>query len=89
MTITRHDDDGHRFTLANRGACIDVIASWLHTQEPKKKEMANVKRLRKKVTDPKEPEAKQGDYMVGTDRNVLVLNRTYANRAYAERAAKI
>ena len=37
----------------------------------------------------KEPEAKQGDYLVGTDENVLVLNRTYANRSNAERAAKM
>ena len=44
---------------------------------------------RKKTTAPKEPEAKQGDYMVGTDENVLVLNRTYANRSNAERAAKM
>lgn len=34
-------------------------------------------------------EAKQGDYLVGTDENVLVLNRTYANRGNAERAAKM
>lgn len=32
---------------------------------------------------------KQGDYLVGTDENVLVLNRTYANRSNAERAAKM
>lgn len=89
MTITRQDGDGHRFTLADRSAYTGVIASWLHTREPKKKETANVKRRRKKVTDPKEPEAKQGDYLVGTDENVLVLNRTYANRANAERAAKM
>lgn len=34
-------------------------------------------------------QAKQGDYLVGTDENVLVLNRTYANRSNAERAAKM
>jgi hypothetical protein len=38
----------------------------------------------RKTTKPKEPEAKQGDYLVGTDENVLVLNRTYANRSNAE-----
>ncbi|EAM2931810.1 hypothetical protein CRW07_21260 [Salmonella enterica] len=66
-----------------------VIASWLHTREPRKKETTSVKRRRKKATTPKEPEAKQGDYLVGTDENVLVLNRTYANRSNAERAAKM
>lgn len=35
------------------------------------------------------PEAKQGDYLAGTDENVFVLNRTYANRNNAERAAKM
>lgn len=89
VTITRKEGDGHRFTLADRGAYTGVIASWLHTREPKKKETMKVKRRRRKTTKPKEPEAKQGDYLVGTDENVLVLNRTYANRANAERAAKM
>lgn len=89
ITIERKVGDGHRFTLADRGAYTGVIASWLHTREPKKKETIKVKRRRKKTTAPKEPEAKQGDYLVGTDENVLVLNRTYANRSNAERAAKM
>lgn len=90
ITIERKAGDGHRFTLADRGAYTGVIASWLHTREPKKKETTQVKRRSKKTTTPtKEPEAKQGDYLVGTDENVLVLNRTYANRSNAERAAKM
>ena len=89
VNITRKEGDGHRFTLADRGAYTGVIASWLHTREPKKKEMTKVKRRRRRATKPKEPEAKSGDYLVGTNENVLVLNRTYANRANAERAAKM
>lgn len=89
ITITRKAGDNHRFSLADRGAYTGVIASWLHTREPKKKEVTKVKRRRKKAANPKEPEAKQGDYLVGTDENVLVLNRTYANRSNAERAAKM
>jgi phage protein D len=89
ITIERKSGDGHRFTLADRGAYTGVIASWLHTREPKQKEITQVKCRRKKTTTPKEPEAKQGDYLVGTDENVLVLNRTYANRSNAERAAKM
>lgn len=89
ITITRKDGDGHRFTLADRGAYTGVIASWLHTREPKKKEAAQVKRRRKIPQTKNETEAKQGDYLVGTDENVLVLNRTYANRSNAERAAKM
>lgn len=89
ITIERKAGDGHRFTLADRGAYTGVIASWLHTREPRKKETASVKRRRKKTATPNEQEAKQGDYLVGTDENVLVLNRTYANRSNAERAAKM
>ncbi|MBM7356751.1 phage late control D family protein [Lelliottia amnigena] len=89
ITLTRKAGDGHRFTLADRGAYTGVIASWLHTREPKKKETTKVKRRRKKTAAPKAPEEKQGDYLVGTDENVLVLSRTYANRGNAERAAKM
>lgn len=89
ITITRKDGDSHRFTLADRGAYTGVIASWLHTREPAKKESTAVKRKRRTKKQKKEPEAKQGDYLVGTDENVLVLNRTYANRGNAERAAKM
>ena len=64
----------------------DLETNWI-TREPAKKETTNVKR-RKKTTTPKEPEAKQGDYQVGTDENVLVLNRTYANRANASAPPK-
>ena len=56
VTITRKDGDGHRFTLADRGAYTGVIASWLHTREPKKKEVTKVKRRRRKKTaKPKYP----------------------------------
>ncbi|EET4316304.1 hypothetical protein FH413_002117 [Escherichia coli] len=89
ITITRKDGDSHRFTLADRRAYTGVIASWLHTREPAKKESTTVKRKRRTAKQKKEPEAKQGDYLVGTDENVLVLNRTYANRSNAERAAKM
>ncbi|EOU0867832.1 phage late control D family protein [Escherichia coli] len=89
ITITRKDGDSHRFTLADRGAYTGVIASWLHTREPAKKESTTVKRKRRTKKQKKEPEAKQGDYLVGSDENVLVLNRTYANRSNAERAAKM
>jgi len=90
ITIKRRDGDGHRFVLADRDAYTGVIASWLHTREPAKKPETKVKRKRRKTTaKKKEPEAKQGDYLIGTDENVLVLSRTYANRANAERAAKM
>ncbi|WP_054633118.1 phage late control D family protein [Pantoea stewartii] len=89
ITIQRRDGDNHRFTLADRDAYTGVIASWLHTREPAKKPETKVKRRRITTAKKKEPEAKQGDYLVGTDENVLVLSRTYANRSNAERAAKM
>lgn len=89
ITLTRSAGDSHRFTLADRDAYTGVIASWLHTREPAKKEITKVKRRRKSTAKKKEAEAKQGDYLIGTDENVLVLSRTYANRSNAERAAKM
>lgn len=91
ITITRSAGDSHQFSIADRDAYTGVIASWLHTREPAKKETVKVKRRRRKsrATKKKEPEAKQGDYLIGTDENVLVLSRTYANRSNAERAAKM
>ncbi|MGD8163429.1 phage late control D family protein [Pantoea sp. FN0307] len=89
ITLTRSAGDSHRFTLADRDAYTGVIASWLHTREPAKKETTEVKRKRNSTTKKKEPEAKQGDYLIGTDENVLVLSRTYASRSNAERAAKM
>jgi len=92
MTITRSSGDGHRFSMADRGAYTGVVASWLHTKEPTNKQEVKVKRRRRRQTadkPTKAPEPKQGEYLVGTDENVKVLSRTYANRANAERAAKM
>ncbi|WLS79729.1 phage late control D family protein [Erwinia pyri] len=90
ITLKRKAGDSHRFTLADRDAYTGVIASWLNTREPARKDTSHVRRKRKrKETKKKEPEAKQGDYLIGTDENVLVLSRTYANRGNAERAAKM
>lgn len=90
MTITRSVGDGHRFSLADRGAYTGVQTNWLNTREPKKKEVVKVHRKRKKTTPKttKAPEQKQGDYLVGTDENVLVISKQYSSRYYAERRAK-
>lgn len=89
-TITRSSGDGHRFSIIDRSAYTGVVASWLHTRESQKKPTVKVKRRRRRktTTKTKTPEAKQGEYLIGTDENVLVLSRTYANRGNAERAAK-
>lgn len=89
LNITRQDGDSHRFGLADRGAYTGVVANWLNTREPKKKEPIKVTRHRKKKnTASKVSDDKQGEYLIGTDENVLVLGHTYANKGNAERAVK-
>lgn len=88
ITLTRKDGDGHRFSLADREAYSGVIAHWLDVREPEKKMTTRVKRPRK-TAGPKTAEPKEGDYLAGSDENVLVLNRTYASRGNAKRAAKM
>lgn len=85
ITLTRQSGDSHRFSLADRDAYTGVIASWLDTRDPSEKKTTTAKR---KITIKKNTDSKQGDYLVGTDDNVLVLSRTYASRDNAARAAK-
>lgn len=76
-------------SLSEQEERLSELETALQEQQPAKKESTTVKRKRRTKNQKKEPEAKQGDYLVGTDENVLVLNRTYANRSNAERAAKM
>ncbi|WP_413081218.1 phage late control D family protein [Yersinia thracica] len=91
MMIIRSLGDGHQFSMADRGAYTGMVANWLNTRTTEKPEV-KVKRKRKgKATTtakPKEPEEKQGEYLIGTDENVLTLRTTYANKHNAQRAAK-
>lgn len=89
MTIVRADGDEHQFTLADREAYTGVSASWLDTKAAKP-QTVKVKRKRKRKTNTaKAPsQDKQGEYLVGTDDNVYVLSRIYANASNARRAAK-
>ncbi|MCL2894320.1 phage late control D family protein [Brenneria tiliae] len=102
QVIERSSGDRHSFSLADRGAYTGVTASWLHTKEPKPKAVKvqrkkkeqhlralqhpNAKTTKKK--DAKTPEAREGDYLVGTDENVLALTTVYATKAQAMRAAQ-
>lgn len=102
LTLTRQDGDRHSFSIADRGAYTGVSASWLHTKDPKPKKV-KVKRKpkeqhlralehpaakKKKATAAKTPEAKEGDYLAGTEDNVFALTTVYATKAAAMRAAK-
>ncbi|PHM76914.1 phage late control D family protein [Xenorhabdus cabanillasii] len=87
VNLTRQSGDGYRFSLADRSAYTGVSASWLNTREPRKKTQVTVNRKRRKTT-PQKKEEKQGDYLAGSEGNVLVMKHTYANKANAERAAK-
>ncbi|MBQ0341937.1 phage late control D family protein [Providencia rettgeri] len=90
MHINRSVGDGHRFSLADRGAYTGVIANWLDTREPKKKKSVTVKRKRKskQPAKPAKPKEKQGEYLAGEQGNVLTLSHTYATKENAARAAK-
>lgn len=89
MAITRSVGDGHRFSLADRGAYSGVVANWLNTREPKKKDVVSVKRKKRKVTKKEsKPLEKQGEYLAGEEGNVLTLSHTYATKDNAARAAK-
>ncbi len=102
MTVTRQDGDRHTFSIADRGAYTGVTASWLHTKDPKPKKVkvkrkSKEKHLRalehpaakkKKTTATKTPEAREGDYLAGTEDNVFALTTVYATKAAAMRAAK-
>lgn len=101
QVIERSDGDRHSFSLADRGAYTGVTASWLHTKEPKPKKAKKVKVQRKVLlhqgpqpTHPKAkkttkvPEAREGNYMVGTDENVLELTTVFSTQAQAMRAAQ-
>ncbi|EPZ7023702.1 phage late control D family protein [Serratia marcescens] len=85
MLINRQSGDSHQFTLTDRGAYTGVVANWLNTRAAKS-ESVKVKRRRKKK--PMVEEEKQGEYLVGSDENVLVLRHTYATKYNAQRAAK-
>ncbi|CNF41714.1 late control gene D protein [Yersinia rohdei] len=91
MTIIRSLGDGHQFSMADRGAYTGVVANWLNTRTTEKP-VVKVKRKRKSkktsTAKPKEPEEKQGEYLIGTDENVLTLRTTYASKYNAQRAAK-
>lgn len=102
MTITRQDGDRHSFSIADRGAYTGVTASWLHTKDPKPKKV-NLQRKKKeqhlralqhpkakkaKSTTVKIPEAREGDYLAGSEDNVFAITTIYSTKAAAMRAAQ-
>lgn len=98
VTITRSEGDRHQFTIADRGAYTGVTAKWLHTKDPKpQKQKVKLKRKPKPAkpgdpqhpkAKPKEPEARQGEYMSGAADNVFALTTVFATKAQAMRAAQ-
>ena len=102
MTLTPSDGDGHTFNIADRDAYTGVSATWLHTKEPKpkrvkvqrKKKEKHLRALQhpaaKKTTAKAEktPEAKEGEYLAGSDENVFALTTVYATEKAAMRAAQ-
>ncbi|EOI6864714.1 phage late control D family protein [Yersinia enterocolitica] len=89
MTVIRSLGDGHQFSMADRGAYTGVVANWLNTRTTEKPAVKVKRKCKTKSTvKPKEPEEKQGEYLIGTDENVLTLRTTYASKNNAQRAAK-
>lgn len=101
LTLTRQDGDRHSFSIADRGAYTGVTASWLHTRDPKPKKVKLQRKpkekqlralehpaARKKKAAAKTPEAREGEYLAGSEDNVFALTTVYATRATAMRAAK-
>ncbi|WP_449649129.1 phage late control D family protein [Rahnella aceris] len=102
ITLSRSDGDGHTFNIADRDAYTGVSATWLHTKEPKpkrvkvqrKKKEKHLRALQhpaaKKTTAKaqKVPEAKEGEYLAGSDENVFALTTVYATQKAAMRAAQ-
>ncbi|MCB5314153.1 phage late control D family protein [Yersinia intermedia] len=87
ITIIRGLGDGHQFSMADRGAYTGVVANWLNTRTTEKP-VVKVKRKTARTAKPKQPEEKQGEYLIGTDENVLTLRTTYASKHNAQQAAK-
>ena len=102
ITLSRSDGDGHTFNIADRDAYTGVSATWLHTKEPKpkrvkvqrKKKEKHLRALQhpaaKKTTAKaqKVPEAKEGEYLAGSDENVFAMTTVYATQKAAMRAAQ-
>ncbi|XXN62767.1 phage late control D family protein [Enterobacter ludwigii] len=102
MTITRKDGDQHSFSIADRGAYTGVSASWLYTKDPKPKKVKLQRKPKaqqqstvvhpdaKKTTAKKEkvPEAKEGNYLEGSQDNVLTLTTVFSSQKTAMSAAK-
>ncbi|WP_426767390.1 phage late control D family protein [Erwinia aphidicola] len=102
MTITRQDGDRHSFSISDRGAYTGVTASWLHTKKPKPKKVKVQRKpkerhlralehpaaKKRKAAPAKTPEAKEGDYLAGSEDNVFAITTVYATKAAAMRAAQ-
>jgi len=101
MTITRKDGDRHSFSIADRGAYTGVSASWLHTKDPKPKKVKLQRKAKAQqqhaVAHPaakspakpeKAPEAKEGDYLAGSEDNVFTLTTVFSSQKAAMSAAK-
>lgn len=89
VVITRQDGDDHQFSIADRDAYTGVQAHWLDTLQGRpKKVVVRRKSKNKQLTQDDATHKPQGDYLAGSDGNILVLRHTYAYEANAQRAAK-
>lgn len=97
ITITRKSGDQHQFTIADRDAYTGVTAHYINHHRAEREDITVKRRRKKQLTaTPAQEKAPgqttgdkhQGDYLIGSDENVLVLRHTYASEGNAKRAAK-
>lgn len=90
ITITRKDGDRHQFTLADRDAYTGVTAHYIDHRKAEREKIHIKRRTRTQEQSPGKTsgDRHQGDYLIGSDENVLVLRHTYASEGNAKRAAR-
>ncbi|HBA9511466.1 TPA: phage late control D family protein [Escherichia coli] len=90
VTINRSSGDRHQFTIADRDAYTGVIAHYINHHRAAREKIHIRRRHRVQEKDPGKLTGNrhQGDYLIGSDENVLVLRHTYASAGNAKRAAR-
>lgn len=90
ITLNRKSGDRHQFTIADRDAYTGVIAHYIDHHKARREKIHIRRRHRTQEKDPGKLTGNrhQGDYLIGSDENVLVLRHTYASAGNAKRAAR-
>lgn len=90
ITINRKSGDRHQFTVADRDAYTGVVAHYINHHKAEREKIHIKRRPRTQEQGPGRLSGNQhqGDYLIGSDENVMVLRHTYASEGNAKRAAR-